>query len=372
MKIARIFLFFIIGIAILMGAFWFFQRGTPSQEVTKVYKTAPTSNPPEGQLPTGISPNTDSHTQVRGETHDHAEKSPHTQSPKRPSDSMVRIVRESYAANPELVNERWLAYVESEEGRAFFDGYPTPDEWFEKSQSFGFFQKTPESQRVTDHWYRQHFPTGTVDENEPIIRDIMREAILENELQKEEHFSQTRNLDVLRELLLENEPYAAWGQKKFGFEPPSSRDSLYSTFEEIRLAERAKYLGTDQNEPSASVNDATDVAVELPLQETQPPANTPDVSDDGLRVEGVRVEGTTPQQTGVEPPTSTEQVSPDIPTAKTLETALRTQFSPERFTRAMNTLNQYGPVEGLRRLKASDPEVAKQVEHLFPKQQEND
>ena len=62
---------------------------------------------------------------------------------------------------------------------------------------------------------------------------------------------------------------------------------------------------------------------------------------------------------------------PELPPEESLETVLRQQFSPERFSRAMNTLNQYGPEEGLRRLKDSDPEVATQVEQLLPKRQEN-
>lgn len=53
-----------------------------------------------------------------------------------------------------------------------------------------------------------------------------------------------------------------------------------------------------------------------------------------------------------------------------LELLLSEKFSPERINRAMKTLNQYGPQEGLRRLKSSDPEVAKQVERLLPKRQE--
>ncbi len=53
---------------------------------------------------------------------------------------------------------------------------------------------------------------------------------------------------------------------------------------------------------------------------------------------------------------------PEAPTGEEVETALREQFSSERFDRAMSTLERYGPEEGLRRLKESDPEVAEQVE----------
>lgn len=52
----------------------------------------------------------------------------------------------------------------------------------------------------------------------------------------------------------------------------------------------------------------------------------------------------------------------DLPTVERLEISLKEQFSPERFERAMSTLERYGPEEGLRRLRENDPEVAKQVE----------
>lgn len=53
---------------------------------------------------------------------------------------------------------------------------------------------------------------------------------------------------------------------------------------------------------------------------------------------------------------------PVLPTDVELEVLLEERFSSERFKRAMETLNQYGPEEGLRRLRESDPEIAKQVE----------
>ena len=52
-----------------------------------------------------------------------------------------------------------------------------------------------------------------------------------------------------------------------------------------------------------------------------------------------------------------------------LETGLKAQFSLKRFERAMSTLNQYGPKEGIRRLKESDPEVANHIER-YRKQEE--
>ena len=56
-----------------------------------------------------------------------------------------------------------------------------------------------------------------------------------------------------------------------------------------------------------------------------------------------------------------KQFLPEFPTEDPVETTLRHGFSAERFNRALSTLSQYGPEEGLRRLKESDPEVAKYI-----------
>ena len=56
-----------------------------------------------------------------------------------------------------------------------------------------------------------------------------------------------------------------------------------------------------------------------------------------------------------------------IPTAAKLESKISEQFNPERFSKAMETLNRYGPKEGIRRLKETDPAVAEQLERLLKK-----
>jgi len=63
---------------------------------------------------------------------------------------------------------------------------------------------------------------------------------------------------------------------------------------------------------------------------------------------------------------------PKLPPGVSIENTLREQFSPDRFNRAMDTLNRYGPQEGLRRLKESDPEVAARVERLIQRKQRED
>ncbi len=67
-----------------------------------------------------------------------------------------------------------------------------------------------------------------------------------------------------------------------------------------------------------------------------------------------------------------KQFLPELPAEEDFEKALRQRFSPERFNRARATLNQYGPEEGLRRLKESDPEMATHVERLIQKRPESE
>lgn len=57
-------------------------------------------------------------------------------------------------------------------------------------------------------------------------------------------------------------------------------------------------------------------------------------------------------------------------TEEEFNTELRKQFSPRRLNSAMQLLNRYGPKEGIRRLKESDPEFAKQLEHHIGKSKE--
>ena len=55
-----------------------------------------------------------------------------------------------------------------------------------------------------------------------------------------------------------------------------------------------------------------------------------------------------------------------------LKTTLGERFSPERFNGALKSLSRYGVEEGLRRLKATDPEIAAEVERLIKSRRNNE
>lgn len=62
--------------------------------------------------------------------------------------------------------------------------------------------------------------------------------------------------------------------------------------------------------------------------------------------------------------------STGVLTEENFTSELRRQFSPNRFNQAIQTLNRYGPEEGLRRLKEVDPEVATHLERFIQRQKE--
>ena len=119
--------------------------------------------------------------------------------------------------------------------------------------------------------------------------------------------------------------------------------------------------------PVVSPGDTTldETASDIPFAETElaSPDRAPTAAwEDSIIPNTENRGGTDPT---VKPETVITEASPEppaLPTDAELEAALKERFSSERFERAMSTLDQYGPEEGLRRLRENDPEIAKQIE----------
>jgi len=127
-----------------------------------------------------------------------------------------------------------------------------------------------------------------------------------------------------------------------------------------------------------------ETAPSTPIPDLIPEQRSPDVAEEtrGGQLPTLK-ETRTPTETFEQIPQSFPELEkeltadifadiPHLPNNPDFETALREQFSPQRFTAAMRTLQQYGPQEGLRRIKASDPEVATHLERLIRPEKEND
>ncbi len=61
---------------------------------------------------------------------------------------------------------------------------------------------------------------------------------------------------------------------------------------------------------------------------------------------------------------------PNVPTAADIQKTLTERFSPQRLNNALQILTQYGPTEGLQRLKESDAEIATHLERLLQQHKE--
>ena len=133
-----------------------------------------------------------------------------------------------------------------------------------------------------------------------------------------------------------------------------------------RIVEAAEAAGGDVRESQGAVPswDMSSV-MENPSashSETEVPA-TPDTSGSVLMTDA-EIEAEIEKSLASQPREVLPDERPDTPgeIQSNLEITLKAQFSSERFEQAMSTLDQYGPEEGLRRLRENDPEVAKQIE----------
>ena len=355
---------FFIAMFVVIGAasfLWFSQRETKTLEVKKVYKaTIPSQMSAFKGHAISEHPHTESHTHP---TEWHARPG------ESPGDHLARIMKENFGGSSSPKIQRSVAFLESKEGRAFMDSFPSFDELIAMQKRFGFFQESPLDAAVIDGKYREHFPTGSVDENEPIIRDLIAEVILDAELHMDENPDSHRTRDV-RHYLLSEEKVMSWLFKKVGTAPLQPSKWLRAAMEETRLAEREKFLAAGKTAEPPQLTDDT-----KPIQPLDPQENDGFPSGDVLSASELE---RAPQSDAELERKFAEQLAPDalklleLPTEENPETTLRERFSPERFNSAMQTLNRHGPEEGLRKLKETDPELAKQVERLINRKQEED
>ena len=136
------------------------------------------------------------------------------------------------------------------------------------------------------------------------------------------------------------------------------------------------------SESSSVPETAADSPIELPEDPSHP-------SGEGLSVEEVDRLQDSQRQTEEALQAATEQAkmidpeikakleklfTPSLLSEQNIKNVFSEKFSLKRLNHASETLNRYGPEEGLRRLQKEDPEIAKQVGRLIsrkPPQQES-
>ena len=293
--------------------------------------------------------------------------------------SIRSIYSEEELADPET--QRQLAVYDSPEFFEFMkDVHPTElteRQWndFFESQGFPVKREYPEI-------FRHFFPTGEPEDYEPEMRlKFARMFIAQEPVDLTNPLAAAgQRSKILLEKLEEFDADMAWYVGQFG----DDWDTPGYIKREGEPRSPAREWLTDVQRNAASIvaaaetagGDALESQTSAPSWDLSSVMESPSASDS-------ETEMSTPFDTSERVPmTDTEIMAeiessltpqlPDIPTAPSpdklgeiqsnMEASLKLQFSSERFERAMSTLEQYGPEEGLRRLRQSDPDFAKQIE----------
>lgn len=216
-------------------------------------------------------------------------------------------------------------------------------------------------------YFRQYFPTGTHEDHEPEMR-----ARLTDLIEKNGGYSG----EVLSEFM-QNKRAGIWYYTR-GLKYDNQRDIDKSVNVDWVRAVRANAMGLTEAE-------SMDMDVEMPTLDTLPLSefDTTDATsgqqtppEDAVlnlikAINDKPEAQSQPTQPSLPLPSPMPSASELLATDAEIEVSLREHFSLKRFNNAISTLDKYGPEEGLRRIKKSDPEVAKHIERLIqPKQQQ--
>lgn len=232
--------------------------------------------------------------------------------------------------------------------------------------------------------FRKEFPTGEPDDYEPEMRLKMAKLLLSQEpaeLTDPREAALQRQQAALK-FIREDGRNIGWLSGQFGIDHDGV---MLAGWEEGAQSNPAFIWMTDVQRNAASIVANAEAAAvpEIDTEKSAPSWDLSSVMESPSASHSETGMPTTPDTSASVPMTDAEieaesekSLTPQLPDITTnqrldtpreiqsnLETALREQFSSERFERAMSTLDKYGPEEGLRRLRENDPEVAKQIEN---------
>lgn len=217
--------------------------------------------------------------------------------------------------------------------------------------------------------FREHFPTGDYVDYEPMMRERLAERFLEAgvlPVQVDDAESANETISVMQQFRLETDANRVWMRGYF-----NGYDGDLEWAKDIRQNAARIVAAASSEQPDAAPPLTEPEALVNPIA----PKET--ISDNERQPSLFNEEAPAfetheqlPQRMEEMDAELLEEFSPEV--EMHIETSLREQFSPEQFNRAMQTLKQYGPEEGFRRIKASAPELAARIEHLLQKNQEDD
>ena len=267
----------------------------------------------------------------------------------------------------EAVNSpEYLEYQKKQDARIGTD----LDLWWSFLESKGLSS----GRMAQEERFREHFPTGEYVDYEPEMRKRLAELFLETGLSPtatndEQNVRQT--LGVLSQFRSEAEANTVWMRGYF-----NGYVGDLEWAQEVRANAAKIVTDADSLDVVPAFTESDPVVQPMPTDVAEGDLDTePEPSLFGEE---------TPTSEDLEQPQATLREieaelfktlfpdEPELPTESSVEIVLREQFSPQRFNAALQTLSQYPPQEGLRRLKVSDPEIAVYLERLIQQNKETE
>lgn len=361
----------LVGIAICMSV-WFFLRehkaqqlqGKPYLTSSRQYKGVTTENrngPQQGQNP------------------DKA-PIPIEEIARRMKINLMSRHSEEQLAKPEI--QKRLAVMDSPEFLEFMKDTPATGHNLRKWNDFWESQGFP-VKRGYPEIFRHHFPTGEPEDYDKKMRLKIADMFFATEpvnlTDPEVAASQRR--EVIRQLIRKGGADVAWYLGRFGdewdgpilFDQENTRGNAATEWVKdvqrnaasiVAAAEESGGKHSDEigtSVPSWDLSSVMESSSAFHSEMERP--TTLDTKEHAImadaETEAAIEQSLTPQPSDM---STNQRPEPRSEIQSNLETTLKAQFSSERFDRVMSTLEQYGPEEGLRRLRENDPEVANQIE----------
>jgi hypothetical protein len=269
--------------------------------------------------------------------------------------------------DPEV--QKALGVFQSPEGKAFFENPPA-----DITEVYAFF----ESQGLAmdrEHFmreFRKVFPTEEPEVLETKMRqrlaDMVKDASVNLSTLNDENEADIDLFDSIIMGFLADPENAAWMQGQFQGDYQAFGEWVVDVFQNP-TPPPIEDLGTTVTDetPNNVENDFLPERLD-PQQESAQvmPTELPNFENGDTRV------GSDAGNNAILPePTELPVFDSELLMDEGFKQTLSESFSPERFNRAMQTLNQYGPKEGMRRLKELDPAVATRIERFVQQPKED-
>ena len=231
--------------------------------------------------------------------------------------------------------------------------------------------------------FRKYFPTGELEDYDPEMRLKIAELFLADQPVDltDPIAAAMQRMKVVREFKNKDERHTPWFFGRFGDSFDGyhliEREGVESNPTLVWVSNVQRNAASIVTAAEEAGGDAPDTQASAPTWDLSSVMESPSVSSDATT--GGSPSVSPPAIDALEPPaipnsendaaatrapglTDVPKAPTELPTVEGFETILKSQFSSERFERAMSTLDQYGPEEGLRRLRENDPEIANQIE----------